>query len=547
MKKIYLLAMFCLTGLLVSAQNEILSPDYTLYEIDKTSGQIITNNPYTLSQYTDSGKYVVIDFFATWCTYCWQYVQTGNFESFYNQYGPNGTNEVAVFAIEGDKGNYAALSGTGPDADGYASQGNFLGAANYPVIPTDMAPNTTDILSDYSISAFPTFWMVCPSKWAYTINRGTPASMYSQITSKCPNFNTSASANAALFTNVKGFKSKYICEANATPVIKLQNVSENPMTSAELTITFDGATSTYNWTGNLAKYEWVEVELPAVQTSAHGSHTYSVAISKVNGVDDPDPLKNTASGSFMVQSTPSVTNVNATFSSSIPSNWTQDFGYCHVYSTNGALYFNAYSIPAGNYDYLNLPPLDITRYNTPVLKFDVSHRQYAANRQEILKVEYSNNCDDNWITIYEKRDPELATVSGYQSNQNFIPSTNQWRTEYIDLSGIENRSNIRFRFGFFSDYGQIIWLDNVRILDGTDVEEHDALNISLYPNPAVDMLHVNTPSPIDQILIYNIQGQLVRTVKGDNHSISLGDLANGIYTLKIMTDKGVSVQKVVKQ
>ena len=546
MKKISALLVLLAMVFAVGAQTEILTHDFTLYEINKDNGQMITGNPYTIYQYTDSGKTVFFNFFATWCTYCWQFKQQGYLEQLQSQYGPNGTNEVMAFAVEGDEGNYSALTG-GPDASGYASQGNWLQGTNYPVIPTYLSPNTQSILSEYSISAFPTVWMVCPSRWAYKIDRGTAASMYGKIASKCPQFNTSAQANAALFSKIEGIKNNYICEATITPKIQLQNVSENPMTSVELTITLDGTPTTFNWSGNLAKYEFETVTLPTIHANTNGSHNYSVAITKVNGINDPDPLKGTVSKSFSVAVTPTTANVNATFGSSIPSTWVQDNGYLYVYSDKGALYFNAFSIPAGYSDNLNLPPLNLTRFAHPVLKFDLSHKRRNSSSSDQLMVQWSANCDNNWHTLYDVSDPELATVSG-NSSQAFVPSsTSQWRTETIDLSGVTDLSNVLLRFSFISGHGNIIWIDNVRIVDGTGVEDHESESISLYPNPTSDVVYVQTADMVNEVQVYNIQGQLVRTFNGDVHSISLAGFAHGIYTLKIMTEKGMSIQKVVKQ
>ena len=71
-------------------------------------------------------------------------------------------------------------------------------------------------------------------------------------------------------------------------------------------------------------------------------------------------------------------------------------------------------------------------------------------------------------------------------------------------------------------------------------------NVSIYPNPAQDVLFVSADVDISQIEIFNIQGQCVRT-ELDNKVISTTDLASGVYMLRIKTDKGVSTHKFVKR
>jgi bifunctional DNase/RNase len=58
---------------------------------------------------------------------------------------------------------------------------------------------------------------------------------------------------------------------------------------------------------------------------------------------------------------------------------------------------------------------------------------------------------------------------------------------------------------------------------------------------------VESSQPVLRADIYNLQGQLVRTVKGDIHSVSVSDLSAGVYTVKLATEQGVTVKKFVKQ
>ena len=44
-----------------------------------------------------------------------------------------------------------------------------------------------------------------------------------------------------------------------------------------------------------------------------------------------------------------------------------------------------------------------------------------------------------------------------------------------------------------------------------------------------------------------MQAQLVKAETGDVTSISVKDLANGFYTLKLTTDNGTSMHKIVKK
>lgn len=554
MKKIYLLALFCLTGLLAVAQSVLTdasyATDFTLYEIDKTSGQILSNNPYTLYQYTDSGKTVYLDFFATWCNPCWSYHTSGAFEDLYAAHGPSGTNDIMTMGIEGDDGNYAALSGTGPDAGGYASQGNWLSGVEYPIFPTKMSPNTTAAVSAYNITYFPTVYMVCPTRIVYEIGQQTAVVLYSAKSYFCPQYDETVAVNGALaqfsiYNEIGGIDDAYLCTANATPKVVLHNVGQNDITSAEFTITFDGQTSTYNWTGNLSRYQNTKVSMPQITTSTHGSHTYTVELTKTNGMLETDATNNTRTFTFNVSADVQTEDLDEDFASGIKFPWFNPDGDLSEYQ--GSVYYYTPSYSSGAAAALYAPIVDVSGMAHPVLKFDLAHKQRSSAKKDRLQVQVSGNCGSSWSTLYNVVDPDLATVSGYASSQAYVPSASHWRTETVDLASVSNPQQVALRFRFVSGNGNLVWVDNVRIVDGTDVEEHDARSISLFPNPTSDVLNVNTPDVISEILVYNIEGQLVRTLKGDNHMVSLTGLANGIYTLKIMTEKGMTIQKVVKQ
>ena len=80
-------------------------PDWT--------GTDTNGNSWTLYDVLDSGKPAIIDISATWCGPCWNYHQGGALEEAYEQYGPDGSDELMIFWIEGDGStNNADLLGT---------------------------------------------------------------------------------------------------------------------------------------------------------------------------------------------------------------------------------------------------------------------------------------------------------------------------------------------------------------------------------------------------------------------------------------------------
>jgi hypothetical protein len=71
-------------------------------------------------------------------------------------------------------------------------------------------------------------------------------------------------------------------------------------------------------------------------------------------------------------------------------------------------------------------------------------------------------------------------------------------------------------------------------------------DIHIYPNPATDKVHVgNANSKIKSIILYNLQGKLVQEFFTNDFSVS--SLNNGIYFIRIQTDKSTYTGKLVKK
>ncbi|MFC0878314.1 T9SS type A sorting domain-containing protein [Saccharicrinis sp. FJH2] len=73
----------------------------------------------------------------------------------------------------------------------------------------------------------------------------------------------------------------------------------------------------------------------------------------------------------------------------------------------------------------------------------------------------------------------------------------------------------------------------------------------LYPNPVNDFIVIKMPKEIQysHLKILNIQGKIIKsfTVHNNQNQLDVSDLSNGIYFVRIQTDKGCLIKKIVKQ
>ena len=87
---------------------------------------------------------------------------------------------------------------------------------------------------------------------------------------------------------------------------------------------------------------------------------------------------------------------------------------------------------------------------------------------------------------------------------------------------------------------------------GVNVNEysHDT-KVTVYPNPTNDKIYIVTEAEIEEVVVYTITGVIVGQQSTDNRqqtlSIDLSELNAGIYFIKINTEEGNIVKRIIKQ
>lgn len=259
----------------------------------------------------------------------------------------------------------------------------------------------------------------------------------------------------------------------------LRNTGTATLTSIPVAYRLNGgAWQTQTWTGTLAGGATTTFALTGVDFTTPGEYVLTAC---TNLAADPDRTEDTTTTRIVVHN--GFYPLYETFEAGwegrpVPPNlwrvvdpnndcFTWRPGHCT--GSDGqrttALFVNCWAYSQQDRrDELYTPIIDLTSApNTVQLQFDVAYRRYDNTSTDELRVEISTDCGGTWSAtpIYQKSGATLAT--GANTAARFVPAAaNEWRTETVNLSAYTGQ-RIRLRFVTVNQYGNCIWIDNVRI------------------------------------------------------------------------------------
>jgi len=137
-----------------------------------------------------------------------------------------------------------------------------------------------------------------------------------------------------------------------------------------------------------------------------------------------------------------------------------------------------------------------------------------------------------------------------------VPNTLTGEWELLEFDFTANIGETLTRLVFFPDFpdartaGGTVYLDNIRIITGTvGVETLEGHTLKVYPNPAIDQMIVEYPG-MTSILIRDILGKTVNAIElqgNDTYTMSVKNLADGVYFITVATDGSTYSSKFLKR
>lgn len=280
MRVFLLLALFLCIPLFAIAQLEdgSFAPDFELTDLN--------GNTWHLYEVLESGKHVILDFSATWCHPCWLYHEEGILNEAYQLYGPNGTNELMIFMIEGDEETNVACLYNLPDCS-YSTQGDWTAGTSYPIINDDFIADT------YEITGWPTHFHICPNKIiSHTYQPSLETIDYFLHSCAEP-----VGQNNALIKAYTSDAGEFCHTISTSPTIQVQNMGHLNMERASASCYVNGELqSTTTWEGHIIPFDTFTLSFPEITIDAEA--LVLVRIDSVNGSIDDDISNNDVSVQF---------------------------------------------------------------------------------------------------------------------------------------------------------------------------------------------------------------------------------------------------------
>ncbi len=207
-----------------------------------------------------------------------------------------------------------------------------------------------------------------------------------------------------------------------------------------------------------------------------------------------------------------------------------------------------------------------------VLGDDMIYLQDGLNSWSYVHFDQTINIDD-----YEKIHMDVYVVSGAFSLKVLFPSGNidndklgssvmftpplqeGWNSVDMNLADYRALAADKVpdfkkvtRIGFINNGGQprTVYIDNIYAYNdkgpGTGMQKYSVdASISVYPNPVIDILTINSEIAVNAVRVFTLTGQTIKTVQ--ENEVNMSDLAKGTYLLEILLKDGsIVTKKVVK-
>ncbi|MBP6871215.1 MAG: choice-of-anchor J domain-containing protein [Bacteroidales bacterium] len=131
------------------------------------------------------------------------------------------------------------------------------------------------------------------------------------------------------------------------------------------------------------------------------------------------------------------------------------------------------------------------------------------------------------------------------SDPPYMEAPTDWTEMYYDLSAYDGQTVYVAIQGVTAD-AFIFMVDDISIDYWVGTPESEEVSFSVYPNPVVNEMNITSNTEMTRVEIFNQLGQKVfaRDMNDLRYKVNAAEFNNGVYTIRITTESGVTTKKV---
>lgn len=390
-----------------------------------------------------------------------------------------------------------------------------------------------------------------------------------------PLLDSLTSTNTAVLT---GTNNGYV-SPTCPPIVEVYSFDKFVCEGDSITFTEDsygGPATTYSWSFPGGTPSTSSQPQPSITYNTEGTYDVVLRISNAGGIDSlvlEDYVHVTGTNAYSAfnyfEGFENASNFNndwvsisRTAGETFVTEW--DRNTFASKSGNASVWLqNFASVYDGGLDQLISPSIKMTDVSNPTITFELSYRRRSVSSNDQFRLYASNDCGENWISLYSVGPTFFAFDNSTQANSNFLPTQgSQWQTITIPPSfipsSVKGSDRVRFMFEVQHGNGNNFYLDDFAI-SGQVVGVNEQIlaedKLRIYPNPTEDIFNLTYSAQEagkHNIVLRNLVGEEVMSVFNGNmnkqeykFSIDGSELSKGVYFLTIESNNDRITEKVV--
>ena len=115
---------------------------------------------------------------------------------------------------------------------------------------------------------------------------------------------------------------------------------------------------------------------------------------------------------------------------------------------------------------------------------------------------------------------------------------------YVDISSVANMNNVYVAFRHHNCTDNFaFFIDDVKITNVAGIEEN-SIEVSVYPNPATDVLNIQLTENAKSVSILGMDGKVISTqvVNANTAAVNISNLVSGVYFYEVVAENGTVVR-----